>query len=152
MPEFCDVAVPVPLDAVFTYRLNGAEPVVGGRVLVPFREQRLAGVVVELHDRAPSMKAKSVYQVIDAEPALDDSLLKLGRWIADYYVAPVGEVLRTMLPLAAEFRRARGYRITDKGNEALHAAAQRGSSLRLAGSAEEQAVEMAVLNHLLDRD
>ncbi len=152
MADFCDVAVPVPLDAVFTYRSNGARPVVGGRVLVPFREQRLAGVVVELHDRAPSMTARNVYQVLDSEPALDDSLLKLGRWIADYYVAPIGEVLRTMLPLAAEFRRARGYRISEKGIEALHATAARGSSLRLAGTPEQQAAEIAVLNHLLDRD
>jgi len=152
MPEFCDVAVPVPLDAVFTYRLNGAQPVVGGRVLVPFREQRLAGIVVELHDRPPKVAAKNVYQVLDSEPALDAGLLKLGRWIADYYVAPIGEVLRTMLPLAAEFRRTRGYRITEKGIEALHAAAERGSSLQLSGPLEHQAAEMAVLHHLLDRE
>ena len=152
MPDFCDVAVPVPLDAVFTYRVNGAHPVVGGRVLVPFREQRLAGIVVELHDRPPKVAAKNVLQVIDAEPALDPELLALGRWIADYYVAPLGEVLRTMLPLTAEFRRAHGYRITVKGAEALHAIASRGSSLRLAGTPEQQAAEIAVLNHLLDRD
>lgn len=152
MPEYCDVAVPVPLDAVFTYRLNGTRPVVGGRVLVPFREQRLAGVVVDIHDRPPSVATKNVLQVIDAEPALDAQLLSLGRWIADYYVAPPGEVLRTMLPLGAEFRRAHGYRISQKGVEVLHAVAQRGSSLRLAGSPEQQAAEIAVLNHLLDRD
>jgi len=52
MPEFCDVALPVPLDMVFTYRVSAeATPVVGGRVLVPFRQQRLTGIVVELHDR-----------------------------------------------------------------------------------------------------
>ena len=152
MPEFCDVAVPVPLDAVFTYRIEGAEPVVGGRVLVPFRELRMAGIVTELHDRPPKMAARKVLQVLDAAPVIDESLLQLGRWIADYYVAPIGEVLRTMLPLSAEFRRARGYRITPKGVETLHATADRGSSLRLAGSAEQQAAEIAVLNHLLDRD
>ncbi|HYY69862.1 MAG TPA: hypothetical protein VE734_09020, partial [Terriglobales bacterium] len=45
MPSFCDVALPVPLGTCFTYRLNGAEPVVGGRVLVPFRKLRLPGIV-----------------------------------------------------------------------------------------------------------
>jgi primosomal protein N' (replication factor Y) len=152
MPEFCDVAVPVPLDAVFTYRVNGTSPVVGGRVVVPFRAQRHSGIVVELHNRPPKVAAKDVYQVIDAEPALDPDQLQLGRWIADYYVAPIGEVLRSMLPLNAEFRRARGYRISDKGMDALHATAERGSSLRLAGPPEQQAAEIAVLNHLLDRD
>jgi primosomal protein N' len=49
MPEFCDVAVPVPLDGVFSYRIaDGQIPVVGGRVLVPFRSQRLSGIATEL--------------------------------------------------------------------------------------------------------
>ena len=57
MPEFCDVALPVPLDMVFTYRVPGeGSPVVGGRVLVPFRQQRMTGIVVELHDRNPSVE------------------------------------------------------------------------------------------------
>ncbi|HET9697876.1 MAG TPA: hypothetical protein VFP40_13475, partial [Terriglobales bacterium] len=46
MPLYCDVALPVPLDAVFTYRLGEHTAVIGGRVLVPFREKRLAGIVV----------------------------------------------------------------------------------------------------------
>ncbi|MGA9545508.1 MAG: hypothetical protein WBQ85_18180, partial [Candidatus Sulfotelmatobacter sp.] len=46
MSEFCDVALPVPLDTVFTYRVPAdSTPVVGGRVLVPFRLQRLTGIV-----------------------------------------------------------------------------------------------------------
>src|SRR5579884_3973686 len=115
MPEFCDVALPVPLDTTFTYRIpppgpeshNGtAEPVVGGRVLVPFRQQRLSGIVVGLHDSPPKVKAKDVLRVVDAAPVLDETLLKLARWISEYYLAPIGEVLRTMLPLAAEFKRA----------------------------------------------
>src|ERR1700747_1626401 len=117
MPEFCDVAVPVPLDMVFTYRVPGdAAPVVGGRVLVPFRRQRLTGIVVELHDRQPSVPTKSILTVLDPEPVLDEQLLNLGRWISDYYLAPIGEVFRTMLPLNAEFKRSIGYRITDEGH------------------------------------
>ncbi|MBZ5566532.1 MAG: primosomal protein N' [Acidobacteriia bacterium] len=152
MPEFCDVALPVPLEANFTYRLNGAAPVIGGRVIVPFREQRLPGIVVALHDTPPRMTAKNVLTVLDSAPVLDSDLLKLGQWIADYYVAPLGEVFRTMLPLGAEFRRARGYRLTDRGMEALHQSATLGSSLRSPKSAEDQASEIAVINHLLDRD
>ncbi|MGB9103404.1 MAG: primosomal protein N', partial [Terriglobales bacterium] len=152
MPEYCDVALPVPLEANFTYRLNGAMPVIGGRVIVPFREQRLPGIVVALHDTPPKVAAKIVLTVLDASPVLDPELMKLGQWIADYYVAPLGEVFRTMLPLGAEFRRARGYRLTGRGMEALHQSATLGSSLRSPKSAEDQAQEIAVLNHLLDRD
>src|ERR1019366_2540145 len=130
MPRFCDVAVPVPLDASFTYRIAGAEPVVGGRVVVPFRHQKLSGVVVAVHDHPPPVEAKLVLSVLDTAPVLNEQLLELGRWIASYYIAPIGEVYRSMLPLAAEFRRATGYRITDKGQEALYASAEIGSSLR----------------------
>src|SRR6202451_3121585 len=116
MPAFCDVAVPVPLDMVFTYRVPANfAPVVGGRVLVPFRQQRLTGIVVELHDRKPSVATKNIFSVVDPTPVLDNQLLRLGRWIADYYLAPLGEVLRTMLPLSAEFKRGVAYRITAEG-------------------------------------
>jgi primosomal protein N' (replication factor Y) len=152
MPRFCDVAVPVPLDVTFTYSTPEElpEPCVGGRVIVPFREKRLCGIVTEVHDREPSFKAKPVQQVLDSAPALTSELMQLGRWIAHYYIAPIGEVLRTMLPLSAEFRHATGYHITDKGLEALHAASTVGSSLRARVEPEQQMKEYAVLNRLAD--
>ena len=102
MPQYCEVAVAVPLDRTLTYRLvNGLVPVVGGRVLVPFRQQRLLGIVTDLHDRAPTVPAKDVISTLDSSPVLDEELMRLGRWISDYYLAPVGEVYRTMLSLTA---------------------------------------------------
>ncbi|HET6936035.1 MAG TPA: primosomal protein N', partial [Candidatus Angelobacter sp.] len=148
MPTYCDVALPVPLDMVFTYRLGDQAPVIGGRVLVPFRKERLSGVVTALHDNAPSMQAKSVLQVLDAEPVLDQELLKLGQWIAQYYLAPLGEVFRTMLPLAAEIRKAKVYRITEGGHEALHASATTGSSRRSKQDIDAQMLEYDVLDYL----
>jgi len=119
-------------------------------VIVPFREKRLCGIVTELHDREPKFKAKPVLQVLDTVSALTPELMQLGRWIAHYYIAPIGEVLRTMLPLAAEFRRVIGYHITDKGLEALHAASTIGSSLRSRQEPDQQMLEYAVLNRLAD--
>jgi primosomal protein N' (replication factor Y) len=153
MTEFCDVAVPGPFDNVFTYRIpGGMAPVVGGRVLVPFRQQRVSGVVRELHDRAPKVAAKNIFSVLDATPVLDDQLMRLGKWIADYYLAPQGEVFRTMLPLGAEFRRAIGYRITDAGRTALHLAGVSGSSGRSRRTPQEQLAEFRVLDYLGERD
>ncbi|SPF31303.1 Replication restart DNA helicase PriA [Candidatus Sulfotelmatobacter kueseliae] len=153
MPEFCDVALPVPLDMAFTYRVPAdATPVVGGRVLVPFRQQRMTGIVVELHDRGPSVATKNIISVLDAAPVLDEQLLRLGRWIADYYLAPVGEVFRTMLPLGAEFKRSIGYRITEDGQMALHLAGMSGSSARSRRTPEEQAAEFRVLDYLAAHD
>jgi primosomal protein N' (replication factor Y) len=152
MPEFCDVAVPVPLDMVFTYRVPAdARPVIGGRVLVPFRQQRMTGIVVEVHDRKPSVITKNILSVLDATPALDEQLLQLGRWISEYYLAPIGEVFRTMLPLAAEFKRSIGYRLTEEGEMALHQAGTSGSSARSRRTPEEQAAEFRVLDYLAAR-
>jgi len=149
MPEFCDLALPVPLDMVFTYRVSAElTPVVGGRVLVPFRQQRLTGIVVELHDRKPSVATKTIQSVLDVSPVLDEQLLRLGRWIADYYLAPIGEVFRTMLPLSAEFKRAVAYRITKEGQLALHLAGMSGSSARSRRTPDEQAAEFRVLDYL----
>src|SRR5437588_467243 len=148
MPQFCDVALPVPLDMVFTYKIAEPQPVVGGRVLVPFRAERLSGVVTALHDRAPSMQAKTVLQVLDSEPVLDGGLMKLGQWIAQYYLAPLGDVFRSMLPLAAEIKKARIYHITEAGHEALHASATGGSSRRSRQDIDAQMLEYAVLDYL----
>jgi primosomal protein N' (replication factor Y) len=152
MPLFCDVALPVPLDATFTYRVGKTAPVVGGRVLVPFGQQRMAGVVVRLHDQKPSIKTKEVLEALDAEPLLDDALRELAEWIAGYYLAPLGEVFRTMLPVMAEVRRIREYRITELGHEALYKASEVGSSRRTQRTPAEQDVEYAVLNYLSGRE
>ena len=47
---------------------------------------------------------RPILRVLDQEPVLSEHLLELGSWIAEYYLAPLGEVLRTMLPLGAEVR------------------------------------------------
>ena len=153
MAEVCDVAVPVPLDDVFTYSIpEGMLPVVGGRVLVPFRERRLSGIVTELHQRLPKVRLKPILSVLDAAPALDEQLLDLGKWIAGYYLAPLGEVLHTMLPLGAEFKRSISYRITEEGQLALHLAGMSGSSARSRKTPEEQMIEFRVLDYLGERD
>src|SRR5256885_8833199 len=153
MPEFCDVALPVPLDTVFTYRIaGGMQPVVGGRVLVSFRQQRLSGILVSLHDHEPEVQTKNVIETLDTEPVLDPPLMRLGKWIADYYLAPLGEVLRTMLPLGAEFKRSISYRIAEAGHLALHQAGMSGSSNRSRKTPEDQLTEFRVLEYLTERE
>ena len=155
MTEYCEVAVPVPLDQLFTYKLDrGISTEAGARVLVPFRERRLIGIVTELHDRAPTFAAKNVLESLDESgtPALTEESVRLGRWISVYYLAPIGEVFRTMLPLTAEFRREVLYSITDEGHTALHLAGNSGSSARSRRTPEDQDAEYRVLNYLSARD
>ena len=150
VPAFCDVALPVPLDRTFTYAVNGEVPAVGVRVLVPFSGQRLMGVVTRVHDDAlpEGVEAKPVQAVMDHGSLLGEEQMELARWIAGYYCAPVGEVLRGMLPLSAEVRRQFVYRIGEAGRRVLYDGAAKGASRRSRLTPEEQNREYAVLNYL----
>ncbi len=152
MPTFCDVALPLPLDRAFTYAVNGDVPEVGCRVLVPFRNEKLSGVVLRVHDEAPPVEAKPLMSVLDQEPVISGVLLELAQWIAQYYIASIGEVLRGMLPLMAEVRHVTLFRITDLGRQVLYEGAEKGSSRRSKLSPEEQKMEYAVLNYLENGD
>jgi primosomal protein N' (replication factor Y) len=151
---YCDVVLPVPLDRAFTYELGSLAAVVGARVIVPFGGQRLMGVVVKLHGDAPGdgVEVKRVQAVLDEAALLPDALMELGKWIAAYYCAPLGEVLRGMMPLAAEVRRQWVYRIGEQGRKVLYEGAAKGSSRRSKLSVEDQNREYAVLNYLESGD
>jgi len=118
--EFCDVSLPVPLDRPFTYRLPETlrhRVRAGCRVIVPFGTRKLTGVVFKTHDHHPDVATREVLRLLDPEPVFDVSMLKLARWVADYYCAPMGEVLRTMAPLTGELRRTKVWAVTDKGRD-----------------------------------
>jgi primosomal protein N' (replication factor Y) len=118
---FCDVSLPVPLDQAFTYLLPETlrhRVRTGCRVLVPFGMRKLAGIVLRTHHEPPEAALREVLRLLDEEPVLDDELLKLGRWIASYYCAPLGETLRAMTPLAGDIRRGKIYSLTKSGRDA----------------------------------
>jgi primosomal protein N' (replication factor Y) len=117
---YCDVSLPVPLDQSFTYLLpetlrHRVRP--GCRVLVPFGSRKLTGMVLTLHDQDPGGAVKEVMRLIDEEPVLEPELISLGRWISQYYCAPLGEVLRGMTPLTGEIRKTKLYSLTDAGRD-----------------------------------
>ncbi len=121
MAVYCEVALPVPLDRTFTYAVReGQRPQRGTRVIAPFRNEKLIGVVTAVTNKAPEgFETRALEGVLDEEPLLEERLLKLGEWMAQYYLAPLGEVLRGMLPLTAEVRRTVYYRITNLGRDEL---------------------------------
>src|ERR1700756_3212764 len=119
---FCNVALPVPLRTTFTYAVpeilrDSVQP--GNRVLVPFRNKSMVGVVVECIQHAPEgTRIREIMKVIDFLPALTPKLIELAHWIAGYYLAPVGEVFRAMLPPVIELRTDRQIVLADAGREA----------------------------------
>ena len=97
-----EVALPLPLRRLFTYRVSGGLPRPGTRVKVPFRNRTMVGWVIGPGSLVP--RVRDVIAVMSARHAVSGELLGLARWIADYYVAPLGIVLKTMLPAPARTR------------------------------------------------
>jgi primosomal protein N' (replication factor Y) len=111
LSQFADVAVPVAVRGTFTYAIPEHlrdDVRLGSRVEVPLATKRTTGFVVNLHDHAPAAKLRPIRAVLDEdEPALLPEIIELCRWAAEYYIAPLGEMLRVALPanMAARGRR-----------------------------------------------
>ena len=110
---FADIILPLPLDGVFTYSVpQSLEGQVkrGVRVLVPLgRNKTYVGIISEVHDKKPEgYQTKDILQVLDSCPILLDAQLHLWQWIADYYMAPIGEVFKAAFP--AGLKAEDGYR------------------------------------------
>ena len=116
---YCNVALPVPLRTTFTYAVPEAlrgQAAPGSRVLAPFRKKSLVGVVVEMVETPPEgTKIREISKVLDLLPALTPKLIELGHWIAGYYLAPIGEVFRTMLPPVTDLSLRREMVLTEAG-------------------------------------
>ncbi|MFQ5704100.1 MAG: primosomal protein N' [Gemmatimonadales bacterium] len=102
IPTTCVVALPIPADKPYRYSVPAsiADRVVpGARVVVPVRSRQMIGVVLELgHGSEDGLKA--VLLAPDSGPLLSSGLLELGRWLAGYYLTPIGLTLRAMMPSA----------------------------------------------------
>jgi len=112
LSQFADVAVPVAVRGTFTYAIPTHlrdDVRLGSRVEVPLGAKRTTGFVINLLDIAPAQtKLKPIHSVLDEdEPALLPEIIDLCRWAAEYYIAPLGEMLRVALPanMAARGRR-----------------------------------------------
>ena len=110
---FADIILPLPLDGVFTYSVPQSlegQVIRGVRVLVPLgRNKTYVGIISEVHDKKPEgYQTKDILQVLDSSPILLDAQLHLWQWIADYYMAPIGEVFKAAFP--AGLKAEDGYR------------------------------------------
>jgi primosomal protein N' (replication factor Y) (superfamily II helicase) len=108
--EFARIAIPSPLKDPLIYRVPQSlrdQLTVGMRVWIPLGKRQVTGVLVEFLSETSLSNVKEILAPQDEIPLLDGSLLRLGQWVAQYYLAPLGEVLATMLPpsLRTESRR-----------------------------------------------
>jgi primosomal protein N' (replication factor Y) len=102
-PRYAAVVLPVPVSRPYIYEVPEAladRVIPGARVVVPLRRRSIVGIVTEAVSHLPSagVDIKPIAAAPDAEPALSPALLELGRWMSDYYGAPLGLSLRAILP------------------------------------------------------
>ena len=95
------MALPVGLDREFTYLIPEnlrSQARIGVRVLVPFGRQLATGLIVGLPSETTVTGLKEIRDVIDTSPVMPAELVELCEWMASYYLAPLGEVLRAAIP------------------------------------------------------
>ena len=118
-PSCLRVAVSVPVRGTFFYATpEDLAPMVrvGCRVLVPFSNRKVTGYVLEEIFDVPERDLREIVDILDIEPLFLEQMVPFFEWIADYYIHPVGMVIRSALP-EENFKTAR---LTKKGLEVLH--------------------------------
>jgi primosomal protein N' (replication factor Y) (superfamily II helicase) len=106
-PRFIEVALPLPLFQTFTYSVgDGPAPSAGSRVLVPVRNKRAIGISLGSSDGSGVARPRAIIESPDTGPVLSESMISLCRWIAEYYVVPLGLVMRSVLPVLLTGERA----------------------------------------------
>src|SRR3977135_3404432 len=128
VPLYAQVAFPVHLSKPFTYRLPlSIQQVarVGSRVVAQLGAKPLTGYIVALLPRLRvgtsliESELKEVQELLDVDPPLTTEVLEITRWVADYYAAPWGEVMRAALPAGINATVEQIVSITPRGRAAL---------------------------------
>jgi primosomal protein N' (replication factor Y) len=125
MKEIVEVAVSLPVSKTFHYLISEKirESIqVGMRVLVPFKGRKVTGFVIDLLDQPPKgieEKLQEVEELLDEAPLIDPQMLRFYRWISDYYLYPLGEVIKTGLPPGLQLKSELILSLTQDGADGL---------------------------------
>jgi primosomal protein N' (replication factor Y) len=99
--NFARIVIPSPLKQPLMYEvpLDLRDQVsVGMRVLIPLGKRKVVGIVFEMMSETDLTETRPILALLDQQPILDSALIQLSRWMAQYYLATIGEVLGTILP------------------------------------------------------
>ena len=115
---YLEIAVALPVFATFTYRIPEhlmflAQP--GVRVLAPFGQRKITGYILGKSSSTDLDQVKYILDVLDETPLFPESMIPFFKWISDYYLYPIGEVIQTALPSGLSRREVARYALTDTG-------------------------------------
>jgi len=125
MKEIVEVAIGLPVFKTFHYRIPEKMKdslQIGMRVLVPFKGRKVTGFSIDLLEQPPKgveEKLREVEDLLDEAPLIDPQMLRFYRWIADYYLYPLGEVVKTGLPPGLHLKSELILSLTQNGMESL---------------------------------
>lgn len=127
MPEvesYIEVAIALPVYHTYTYQLPEALipfSVTGIRVLVPFGRRKVTGYILGLSQKTELFEIKKIIDILDDKPLFPESMISFFRWIADYYMHPIGEVIKAALPNGLNLYEWTELSITEPGRNRLQA-------------------------------
>ena len=119
---YMEVAVTLPVSGTFTYEIPQSlmeHCLPGMRVLVPFGRRRVTGYILGPAREPKGYTAKKIVEVLDDHPLFPENETALFKWTADYYLHPLGEVIKTALPGGLERRDVSHVILTPQGEAML---------------------------------
>jgi primosomal protein N' (replication factor Y) len=117
-----EVAVPLPVFKTYTYAVpEPMQPIIapGKRVLVPFGNRKVTGYALGTADASNIKHIKPIIDILDTLPIFPASMIPLFKWISDYYMHPLGEVIKEALPGGININECVMLHITESGAETL---------------------------------
>lgn len=151
MTRYARVIVPLPVHGSFHYEIpEHLAPTlrIGHRVSVPFGPRKITGFVLGFDDHPPegvTGKIRRISDVLDDEPALTTDLLALITFASDYYLSPMGEVLKVALPPGLTAASQVVLRITPRGRAALETVTDAAEKAALSSAARPAGVKRNTL-------
>ena len=124
---FFQIAVALPVKTEYAYSIPehlASNADVGFRVLVPFRKRKVTGYILEKCRGNHDKKLKDILDLQDAEPLFPKSMSPFFRWMADYYIYPIGLLIQSALPGGLNISHFKSGRLTDKGLKVLNSFSQ----------------------------
>lgn len=102
---FVEVILPLAISKTYTYRVPfemAGQVQIGKRVVVQFGKSKIyTAIVYSISETPPSLyEAKYIIDVLDEKPIVNDLQLRLWKWISEYYLCYLGEVMQAALPAA----------------------------------------------------
>jgi len=120
---YIDVAVSLPVFNTYTYSVpKPFQDIIapGKRVLVPFGKRKITGYVLECTTHSDITGIKDIIDILDEIPLFPASMIPFFKWLSEYYIHPMGEVIKEALPGGINLNECISMHITESGTRCLN--------------------------------